>query len=363
MLYSFPSMEIDETLFEVASYLTDPICLARESYIEAKVSQVSKKIFLYLAVVFFACLALFTTLPGCALRGVATWIRPQPFSIEAGDGKHCSENRFTLLSWNICCIAAGYSITDGGVPPWKERIDQLAQKIIEKNADVNCLYEVFDLKAAFYLKEKLKEGGYTHFAYNIGSQAIGVSSGMMVASKYQIDQPEFDPFPKETLVGRTQFCNKGVFSFDLVSDGRPFARIFSTHLQHSELPEFPTSDEVNARAAQMRIVAEKISKVRDRCLVLTGDLNLDEKEYEASSWRSSFARGNPIRNTWGGDEFCAKLEGKPISKALTLDYTLIWQGTAQGIVNSIVETGYSASDYRKEALSDHSGILSEIQLS
>lgn len=352
-------MEIEEALFEIASHLTDPICLARQSYIEAQVSEIASKVFLYLAAVFYAALALFTTLPGIALRGAAAWIQAQPFSHEAGAGKHLADNQFTLLSWNICCVGAGYSITDGGVVPWKERIDQIAAKIIEKNGDVNCLYELMDLNAALYLKQKLKEGGYTHFYYNIGPQAFGVSSGMMVASKFEMAQAEFEAFPKETLVGRTKFCNKGVFSFDLVSQGRPFARIYSTHLQHSELPEFPTSEEVEARAAQMRIIADKISRVRDRCLVLTGDLNLDEQEYASSAWRFHFVRGNPIENTWGGDQFCAELEGKPISKPLTLDYTFLWQGTGT-LANSIVGAGYSAREYRKEALSDHSGIFSEI---
>lgn len=355
-------MQIEEALFQAASYLTDPICLAREAYIEAQVSEVASKIFLYLAAVFYAALAVFTTLPGIALRGAATWIRAQPFSHEAGAGKHLADNQFTLLSWNVCCVGAGYSITDGGVVPWKERIDQIAAKIIEKNGDVNCLYELMDLNAALYLKEKLKEAGYTHFYYNIGPQGFGVSSGMMVVSKFKAAEAQFEAFPKDTLVGRTKFCNKGVFSFDLLSQGRPFARIFSTHLQHSELPEFPTSEEVEAREAQMRIIVDKISRVRDRCLIVTGDLNLDEQEYQAAKWRSSFVRGNPIVGTWGGDAFCANLEGKPVSKALTLDYTLAWQGTVEAVVNSLVETGYSATEYRKDALSDHSGILSVIRL-
>lgn len=360
-------MEIEETFFEVASYLTNPICLARESFIEAQVQtvdRVAKKIFLYLSAVFFSFLALFTTVPGVALRGMASWMQPQPFLVQTSDNKKVlPENRsFTLLSWNVCCVPAGYSITDGGVIPWKERIDAIAKKIIEKNSDVNCLYELFDLDAALYLKEKLKEAGYTHFYYNIGPQGIGVSSGMMVASKYETDSPEFDPFPKSTLVGRTQFCNKGVFSFDLMSNGRSFARIFSTHLQHSELPEFPTSEEVQARASQMQIIVDKISRLRDRCLVLTGDLNLDEQECQNSGWRTSFVRGNPIENTWGGDEFCANLENKPVSRPMTLDYTFFWQDSGAAIVNSALETGYLASVYQKQAMSDHLGILSEIQL-
>ncbi|MDE3047207.1 MAG: hypothetical protein KGI83_02535 [Verrucomicrobiota bacterium] len=353
--------------------MTDPVCYARETWVKAqlveegdsKISCLARKIFFYLSAVFFALVALLTTLPGVALRGAASYLQETPYCTEVvGSGKQLpSDGAFTLLSWNICCIGAGYSITDGDVVPWQEdRLNKIADKIIEKNADVNCLYEVFDWKAACQLKEKLKGAGYTHFYYNIGARGIGASSGIMVASKYAMDQPAFTPFPQETLVGRTQYCSKGVLSFDLQSRGRSFARLFATHLQHSELPESPTPDEVQGRVRQMQLIVDQVDQVRDRCVILTGDLNLDDAEYAASAWHALFERGNQIEKTWRGDRFCANLVGKPESKALNLDYTLARLGTAQTIHHSIVETGYDPAVYRPEALSDHLGILTEVQL-
>ncbi len=353
-----------EILFDLASDLTDPICHAHASYIQSQVvEQVARKIFFLLSAFFFASLALFTTLPGALLRGAASQMQAHPFLIEKIGKGFAKAREFTLFSWNVCCVAGGYAITDGGVTPWKERIEQIAQKIIEKKADVNCLYELFDLKAALYLKERLKQAGYTHFVYNVGPQGFGVSSGMMVASKYEIDQIAFDPFPQETLVGRTKWCQKGVLSFDLCGGSQSFARVFSTHLQHSEIPTSPTEEEERARHQQMQIVLEKMEKVRDRCLILTGDLNLEKREYQSSGWQSRFVKdGSLTGKSWGGDAFCAHLVGKPESPPLNLDYTLLWQGTAQKITSTLVETGYLASEYRQEALSDHEGIFSVIHL-
>ena len=67
--------------------------------------------------------------------------------------------------------------------------------------------------------------------------------------------------------------------------------------------------------------------------------------------------------SWDGDEFCAKLvRDKKVSGPLNLDHTLIKKGTAKKIETILVETGYDAKQLKKEALSDHKGLLSRITL-
>jgi endonuclease/exonuclease/phosphatase family metal-dependent hydrolase len=183
------------------------------------------------------------------------------------------------------------------------------------------------------------------------------------ASKYNIKNLEFSPFPQDTLVGRTKYAAKGVFAFDLESRGEHFARVYSTHLQHSEEPAFPTSEEVEARKRQMQIILDKVNTVRDRCLVVTGDLNLDDDEYRASSWCHRFQKGDlfgALDKTWGGDEFCARMVGKQVSGPLNLDHTMVVNGTVRSISTSLVETGYDPTTFKEGALSDHAGLLSRI---
>ncbi len=363
--------------FQIASYLTDPVCKSHEWYRRISIvdplhpdacalSNLARKVSLFLGMLACASLAVFTTIPGIALRFFASKIQTNPFIYAQGaaNEKLLPLNRsFSLLSWNMCCTAAGYAISDGGVMPWSFRIDNIVKKIIEKDGDVNCLYEAFDLHAAFYISEKLKQSGYKHIYYNIGPKAIGVSSGIMVASKYAIKNPEFIPFPIDTLVGRTKHAAKGVFSFDLSSRGENFARVYTTHLQHSEEPQFPTLDEVEGRKRQMEIIVEKVNAVRDRCVVVTGDLNLDDKEFKASSWHHRFQKGDcfgSTEKTWGGDEFCARMVGKRISGALNLDHTMVTGGTARAMSTTLVHTGFDPFHFKRGALSDHAGLFSEI---
>lgn len=364
--------DFPQTAFRIASSLTDPVCKCHELFRRIQVVDalnpmgdiltcLIKKIALFICLLGWAFLAIFATLPGIGLRALGSYFQTAPFIHVQEDGGKTDANSFSLFSWNVCCVGAGYPITDGGVVPWADRIDAIIHKIAEKNADVNCLYELFDANAAFLLCEKLKEHGYSHFYLNIGPQATGVSSGILIASKYKMKNPEFCPFSQDMLIGRTKYAAKGVFSFDLEGDGGLFARIYSTHLQHSEEPEFPTSDEIEARRRQMELIVEKINGVRDRCIVLTGDLNLDDREYASSLWHKQFQKGDDfVGKTWGGDGFCARLMDKRVSGPLNLDHTMILKGSARSIRTTLIETGFDPEIYQEGALSDHAGLLSEI---
>jgi endonuclease/exonuclease/phosphatase family metal-dependent hydrolase len=165
------------------------------------------------------------------------------------------------------------------------------------------------------------------------------------------------------LVGRTKFAAKGVFAFDLESQGEEFARVFSTHLQHSEISQFPTEEEVEARRKQMQIIIDKVNAVRNRCIVVTGDLNLDDDEYLGSSWHPRFQKGDRFADgewTWGGSAFCSKLVHQRPSGPLNLDHTMVLAGTAREILTTLVQTGFDGRQFREKALSDHAGLFSRI---
>ncbi|MBS3904691.1 MAG: hypothetical protein KGZ39_05140 [Simkania sp.] len=365
------------TFFQTASYLTDPICKSHEFFLRlyvidalhptaTKISNLVRKCFLVTGLVGYASLAVLTTIPGIALRSFASCLQKEPFLYykEGTPEKPLSSDRkFSLLSWNVCCVSGGYTISDGGVMPWSFRIDGIINKIIETNADVVCLYEVFDTHAAFYIREKLKTR-YPNMIINIGPQAMGVSSGILVASKYALKNPEFQLFPQDTLVGRTKHAAKGVFSFNLLNRGKSFANINATHLQHSEECNYPSSEEKASRRAQIRIIMENICRKNQKLpTVLTGDWNLDDVEYKSLSLHHILQKGDRYKDpkrTWPGDLFCANLMGKRSSTALNFDHTGIKRGTARAISTSLVETGYDPTQFKREALSDHLGPLSEI---
>jgi len=372
-----PSNRSIAATFRLASYLTDPVCHCHERYrriavVDAlypkagRAANTVRKCRLLAELGGYALLATLVTAPGIGLRHLASRLQTMPYlhRKSAGREKILPVDRvFSILSWNVCCVGGGYAISDGGVMPWSARIEAIAGTIIRQSADVVCLYEVFDLHAAFYLTDALMEAGYVHCYHNIGPRGLGVNSGILVASKYDVRRPEFTPFPVETLVGRTKSAAKGVFAFDLHSGGEKFARVYATHLQHSEESMYPTREEEAGRAAQMQIVLDRVAAGSDRCTVVTGDLNLDDEEYRASPWRHRFQKGDGYedpRRTWGGDAFCAKLVGKRVSGPLNLDHTMLVSGTGRGLETSLVDPGYDAGRFTDGALSDHGALLSRI---
>jgi len=374
-----PSNQWITAAFRLASYLTDPVCHCHERFrliavVEAlnpsagRGSNLARKCRLLAELCGYALLAILVTAPGIGLRYLGSRLQMTPYlhrKYEGPEKRLPSDRVFSLLSWNVCCVGGGYAISDGGVMPWPARIDAIARTIIRQSADVVCLYEVFDSHAAFYLTDALMVAGYVHCYHNIGPRGLGVNSGIMVASKYEIRKPEFTPFPVETLVGRTKSAVKGVFAFDLHSGGEGFARVYATHLQHSEECMYPTREEEEGRAAQMQIIVDRITAGSDTCVVVTGDLNLDDDEYRASPWRHLFEKGDryqdPFR-TWGGDAFCAKLVGKRVSDPLNLDHTMVVTGTGRRLETDLVDAGYDAGRFTGGALSDHGALLSRIFL-
>lgn len=370
--------------FSLASFLTDPICNAHalmrkiqvlddlekdSSYLYRSI----QKIFYVVGIFFFASLGAVTSPFAIGLRVIGSFSQRESFYYLKGEGKEeLAKNKFTLLSWNICCVGAGYPISDGGVVPFRERIDRMIEKIKHENGDVACLYETFDFASTKALIEGLKKD-YAHFYFNMGPRAIGVNSGIFVASKFPIEEAEFLPFPKEDLVDRAQNSSKGVFSFTVKGEDQSLARIYATHLQHSEEPEFPDEKEKGARENEMNMILSEIkehsTEYPDIPHILTGDLNLDDEELQKSFWKSNFVEESKSRNldekTWGGDAYCANLVGnKRISGALNLDHTLIYKNQASDIQleTTLVATGYDPKKYQKEALSDHEGLFSIITL-
>jgi endonuclease/exonuclease/phosphatase family metal-dependent hydrolase len=363
-------------LFQLGSWLTEPACKTRELYWQSRIiddldqgktkNKPGKKILLLTGMVFYAVAAIVASLPGMLLRFIASKIQKDPFLYLQGKNSDNGlvGNSFTFLSWNICCIGAGYAITDGGVLSWRYRIDRIAEKVLEMNADVISLQEVIDFDAALKLFQLLKND-YSHFYLNTGPKAFGPSGGLFVASKFRVENPEFIAFPKDFLVGRTKHMQKGFFSFDIANDDAVFARIYATHLQHSEECAFPTLQEIESRKKSMELITQNMNQVRNqnKALILSGDLNFDEDEHNSSGWKDFFDPKRPLpRKTWGGDEYCAKLVGKKVSPALDYDYILTVKGTVQEGLISLIGTKYDSKIISSDALSDHEGLLAKIVL-
>ena len=367
---------LNQALFKAASHFERPAWAAREYAVQVSGStsnalnrtKTERGAFILKTAV--CTIAAIPTAPlALVLKKIAIKYRTKPFTYKQGSQsivKKDIQTQITLLWWNICAIRGGYNYTDGGVAPWRDRIKPIINEILNQNADVICLGEVFNPLVDKNLYEGLKNT-YKYFYLNIGPKTIGVSSGLFVASKIALSNPNFVPFSKEILIGSAKFSEKGYFSFTV---GGTF-RVIATHLQHSAVFQKPTVQEKYCRAEQMNLIFEEIGDfdldldldskeasltLLNRATILTGDFNMPLKEMANYTFFNRTS-GAVDEITWGGE---AVFVEEP-SDSQTLDYTLAIDDSAT-VVTEVIDVGFNRQVYNKDALSDHNILKSTITL-
>lgn len=369
---------------QAASYLTDPVCKVREYYYSFSIinqtckttcEKVLRVFSLTLGIILFVLLTPITAPLGILLRGVVRLVEDKPFVYlqRAVQGKEVKTGSDAIIvSHNECYQPAGYSITDGGVTPpalYRARMDANIENITKFNPDIVCLYEVPDINDAKYIASKLN---LPYVVLSAGLRAIGPDSMMLAASRYKIDENSinFTAFEKGTeLSGRARWSEKGFLSFDLAETN---TTIVSTHMQHSEIPDKPTDDEVTMRKAEIKKICTHINEKikQNRNVVFVGDFNEGEEELNAAlksyphegSWlREKDVEGKP---TWGGDKWCATMMKKQVSGPSVMDFAFLAvpNKSKARIKTELFQTGFKADTFNPEALSDHLGLCSTFTL-
>ena len=387
---------ISESLFQLSSLLTDPICKAHElktsvtmrympgefNQCDNKVKEIARRSFLCLQLFFYAPLGSVLGAFALGLKKIAIALQENEFLHFKGSLEEKTlpeDGSISIYSLNCCFIGGGEPLKHGGIQSWPNRIDPLMERIEREDPDVLCLAEIYDLKAANTLMNKL-ENKYAHFYYNIGAQVIGANSGMFVASKYKIDDPKFCPFPNKTLLDEGKFVKKGLFSFSLTDQNNKVANINFTHLQHSQDDEHPKTTEIEARAKQTDFILDNIHKDLDPSIptILTGDLNIGKKEYKSSQldkhFYNNYFEDDQNIGTCIRDGFIDYVyEGRDIENPAEdyLDYCILLE--SDPLSNEKLEHGYtlktslvrSFDDLSKpdKALSDHHGLRTELRRS
>lgn len=290
---------------------------------------------------------------------------------------------FTVFDLNTCFLPGELVFVHGGMARWEERVSALAEKILETNADVICLQEVFTEEAGFALYERLKEH-YSHFYISISPRPLGFSSatfglpsGLFVASKYHVDQPAF------TLFSEAGFpMNYGVFDFVIKNSNIPLGHIYTTHLQAFDKEQFK-----EIRSKQLNQLLEKIQSDHqvspDFPHFLCGDLNIawgSEEAGEALIHNYFFDAYNHGRTkateadrtcTDYFSEFCFSSLDYPQdfdANNQIFDYALLYQPLpGYGLKSSCrlcamktTLVPMNSFERPEEALSDHHGLLTTI---
>jgi len=339
------------TLLVTASYLTDPVCKAKEYFIRSlmidDLPSASPRVrdflhsvahlpfcsfltrdeyakwfeFYYLRVsaVAFAVLTPITAPVGIALRAIIGNMAPEPLHYRGSlPEKEMEGNRFSHVLRNICGIKAGYDIEEGAQMPLRDdlnypendRLNRLIAQIEESDPDVLCLNEVFDINDAHYITNALKHR-YAHFVLQCGTRFVGPNSGLFFASKFAVSDVRFKTFPKEMLVDNAKQCEKGVLLVDIKDSRGKIATMAVTHAQHSDQVRHGSLEEKRARTEEFKFIMETLAEKRS--VVLTGDINMDDEEMKEPgniTFYNRFVKNTTYIDengkeqfTWGGDKW------------------------------------------------------------
>ncbi len=197
-----------------------------------------------------------------------------------------SLDTLSIFTANIICFPGNLPYTYGGICPWEQRIDQLVETIINVDAPIVTLQEVWDPRAMRALTQKL-QAHYAYFVYAAGDPAgtihvdkMGYNSGLFIASKLPLDQVKFEKFVRSMPQG----SNRGTL---LVTSRVAHAQfsLINTHLQHGNDPE-----QIAIRKEQLAACAERLGEKSSAHKYLVGDLNINALtgEHEASALTSLF---------------------------------------------------------------------------
>ncbi len=289
-----------------------------------------------------------------------------------------SDKPLSILTLNTCFMPGDFPYLYGGATlPWQERVKPLAQEVIKTKADVVCLQEVFSEDAFHALYDQLK-GEYTYFYGLIGPrflglsfQSVGMPSGLFVASKYPIENPEFTLFEDRGFP-----MNQGFFDFVIKKTPEISGHIYVSHMQSLDEKKF-----TEVRANQMKQVIEKMEKDLTKSkgsmpFFLCGDLNIPVGSNEpAEELLSSYFYNDYITYPMPINEqnsTCTyyftnyllsenKDPKKVDPKFQILDYALLWKSLEPKY--ALTTTRVSMNDLSKpdSAISDHHGLLSTIE--
>lgn len=385
--------------FNIASLCTEPACKMHEKNtflklarsepkppnVTEKLSQLAQKTYLCAQVSLLLPITVFTGPIGMVFRLFGYFTQSSEFNHLKGNLKEKdfpTDNKASIFFLNTCFIGGGYPLTNGGVLPWKSRINQVIEKIEKADADIVCLSEIYDFKASQILYNKLKDK-YAHFYLNIGPHFFGAKSGLLVASKYKIQNPHFIDF-HSTLVHNKNSNRRGCFAFEAINkENKPIAKVYSTHLEYSKDDSNPTDGEKKARKDEIDLIINDIknSEVVSPT-ILTGDLNFSKDEYDKTDLATYFRKTNTdTKGTCRRDEFNKKLWNQKIDEkvkkenAFDLDHTFILRKSLKDekkltkfrVSTKIIQCFDEPSEIKDKedilkALSDHHAMKIEIKI-
>lgn len=177
-----------------------------------------------------------------------------------------SQHALHVISWNIYMLPANIGNTN------LSRSEVIADQLIEKDADIVVLQEVFHHKSRHRIERKLlKKYPYQSVVANHHKISIKANSGVIIFSKYPILKYQEMKFQNKS--GIDAFSRKGAILID-INYHNQIVQIIGTHLQNSE------NDQIKFQQCQE---LRKFIDLNKRCdlQILCGDFNINKDDTSA----------------------------------------------------------------------------------
>jgi endonuclease/exonuclease/phosphatase family metal-dependent hydrolase len=204
--------QIGQTLNNWAQSFIRPIDYSVEHTTQAFASATSSRAY-KIAVASMHTLVLPCTLTlyamGTAVDQIGDFLKTRTYNYLPGKAQEKTptpRTPFSLLSANLCMLPYGIA-TWAGMSPAQQRIDALAQKILQTNADFICLQEMAPDHANALWNKIHKH--YAHGFSRIGPMPSNrMNGGLFFASKYPVEKTLYHPLPNTGPIARGIFCVK-----------------------------------------------------------------------------------------------------------------------------------------------------------
>jgi endonuclease/exonuclease/phosphatase family metal-dependent hydrolase len=165
----------------------------------------------------------------------------------------------------------GYTLSEP-TPYLKERLQALPVALVDSNADIIALQEIFKKEHRKYLISKLQHS-YPYYASYNRSFSLRFNNGLMIFSKFPILSSNFDPFIKSPIDEKILF-QKGILRATVLTDRLGKISLFNIHTTFGGI--FSPQDTTrinNFRSIQIQQVIKLSQDCNDSIPLILGDFN------------------------------------------------------------------------------------------
>lgn len=262
-----------------------------------------------------------------------------------------AQDTLKIVSWNVFLRPS--ILADKQM----KRVDSIANYLIETNADVIILQEVFHNRASKHLNELMAES-YPNITKPGPKSLFGVASGVLVYSKVKFkNQPKHYSFKDKT--GADRLAKKGLVHVTLDIEGKDLD-ILGTHLQAGR-----GLKRIGIRKNQVEVINTVQREISDSNAVLyVGDFNIAASTANFDSLTktlhaSTLEPMGKLKNTCNfKDHDLMEANGK----SYWIDFIFLRKNKRSKLIGSIIESPRQIMNGKSLRLSDHNPITSTLIL-